>query len=562
MAVSTYAQKLGRRTQAHDRPVEHVVIVYPFTYVNPYNCMPPIGPEYVQATVHETGRKTTLLDMRFERDVGVHLAAADLVVLYGFFEDCSLFGKWDQHVIDELLAQVPPDTPVLAGGTGFSDGEATLAERPGIDAVVVGMPVLPVQELLASGTPEGVRNVTWRSTEGVVRNARVTHRMSDDIFPRRALRNPRYRYHTLGIPMDLVRAAQGCDFKCRFCYQYGKDTDGNYLRWQGRSPESQLAELQSITASIVVWVDDDMTTDMAALDRLADLLIENKVEKILIGTGRIDHVLKSSVAVLKKLERAGLLALTFGVESLKDEMLRFYRKAQTMAMVEKAIVMMNQTNIMLVCNFLLGSPGDKEADMMEFLWAGRRWKVDHLVTNRLRVPEGSELHALITDKATGLPRAGMERIRGRQLKRIKSSIKFGQGTPLHLGRTILKLHRHRGLALDPLHLLAAAVESMGRSTWLDRWKILPALCWLPKHLGRLKGFRWLTRMVATALYPLADALTGIFDPIDRRFGISTRTLPALAELFDRKVVAKQKQVAQVESKATAVARPERSLQPV
>jgi radical SAM superfamily enzyme YgiQ (UPF0313 family) len=570
MTTSTYAQKLARRVKAHGRPVEHVAVVYPFTYVNPYNCMPPIGPEYVQAAVIATGRTATVLDMRFERDVSEELRKADLVVMYGFFEDCSLFGKWDQHVIDEVLALVPPDVPVVAGGTGFSDGEDTLANRAAVDAVVVGMPVTPMQELLEAGTPDALKNITWRTAEGrAVRNARTTYRMPEDVFPIRRLRNPRYRYHTLGIPMDLVRAAQGCDFKCRFCYQYGKDTDGNYLRWNGRSPESQLKELQSITASIVVWVDDDMTTDMAALDRLADLLIENKVEKMLIGTGRIDHVLKSNVATLKKLERAGLLALTFGVESLKDEMLRFYRKAQKLEMVEKAVQMMNQTNIMLVCNFLLGSPGDKEADMMEFLWAGRRWKVDHLVTNRLRVPEGSELWHLIYDKETGLPKPGMERIRGRPLKRIKNRIKFGQGTPFHLARTVAKLHRHKGLALDPLYLASAAAESLGRGTWLDRTKILPALCWLPKTLGRWRPFRGFTRMVATALYPLLDAFTVVFEGIDRRMALSTRAMPALAEIFDKKVVEKQKAQAQVDARATAPAAPaapaplpQRELQPV
>ena len=46
------------------------------------------------------------------------------------------------------------------------------------------------------------------------------------------------------------------------------------------------------------------------------------------------------------------VALAFGVESLKDETLKFYRKVQTMEGVERGMKMINETNILLLCNFL------------------------------------------------------------------------------------------------------------------------------------------------------------------------------------------------------------------
>ena len=538
-AASTYCTKL-------EGEVKHVLIVYPYTYINPYCTMPPIGAEYLQAGVVEAGRTTTLLDMRFERrDIREHIEKADVVCLYGFFEDCSLFGKWGIHVIDDVLAQVPADKPVVAGGTGFGGGPQTLEKYPGIDVHIVGMPNDPIQQLLETGAPDDLLNLTYRTEGGIQQNQRTTYRLSDDVFPRRELRNPRYKYEIMGMPIDLVRAAQGCNYRCKFCYQYGKDTDGNYLRWQGRSPESQFKELSQITAPFVLWVDDDMTTDMKALDRLADLLIKHKVEKIMIGTGRVDHVVKSDVEKLKKLERAGFLALAFGVESLSNKTLRFYRKGQTVEMAEKAMGMISQTNIMLVCNFLLGSPGETEEEMMEFLWFAERHEVDHIVTNRLRVPEGSALYKMVYDPETGEPLPGMARIRGRRLKRIKNRIKFGQGSPFKLWLTFLKLHRHKGLHLDPLYLICSAIETMGRGTWLDKTKILPALVFVPKQVGKLRAFRWFTRVVSIGLTPLARGLAKIFGGMDRRFGISTTAMPALASMFSRNVLDKQKREAQL-----------------
>lgn len=533
--------------------IAHVVIVYPYTYVNPYNALPPIGAEYLQAGVVKAGRTTTLLDMRFEDDISDHLARADLVCLYGFFEDCALFGKWEIHVIDETLAAIPEHVPVVAGGTGFGEDEETLERYPRLDAIIKGMPNIPILELLEQGTPEGVTNLTYRTVgdsgqgraQSSIRNARKTHPLSEDVFPIRALRNPLYRYECMGQPIDLIRAAQGCNYHCRFCYQYGKDTDGNYLRWQGRSAESQFNELKTIDARLLLWVDDDMTTNMEELDKLSGLLIENKIRKVMVGTGRVDHVVKSSVATLKKMERAGFLALAFGVESLSNDTLRFYRKGQTVELATQAMGMLKQTNIMLVCNFLLGSPGESEEDMMEYLWFGGRFGVDHLVTNRLRVPEGSYLHSLIYDKETGEFNEGMERIRGPRLKRIKHRIKFGQGTPFRLFSTFLKLMRHRGMYVDPLYFICCAAESMTQSTWVEKTRILKVLLWPLKMLALFPPYRWLTRAIAYLLTPLARAAQWLWEKVDRPLGISTRILPAIFGFLNRNILRKQKVRAQL-----------------
>ena len=529
------------------RDIEHVVIVYPFTYVNPYTCLPPLGAEYLQAGVHAAGRTSTLLDMRFEDDIRDELAKADLVCLYGFFEDCSLFGKWHIHVIDEVLAQIPDDIPVVAGGTGFGAPQETFANYPRVDVHMVGLPDTPIRQLLEKKTPWGVPCLTYKTANGkTVQNERVTHRLSDDIYPVRSLRNPKYRYESAGIEIDLVRAAMGCNYHCRFCYQYGKDTDGKYLRWQGRSPESQFKELSEIRAPMILWVDDDMTTDMEALGRLSELLIENKVRKVMIGTGRVDHVAKSSVEVLKKMESAGFLALAFGVESLSDKTLRFYRKGQTVELAKQSMAMLKKTNIMLVCNFLFGSPGETEKDMMEYLWFGGTYGVDHLVTNRLRVPQGSYLHSLIYhDGDETRFKDGMQRIRGRELKRIKNRVKFGQGTPFRMANTMLKLYRHRGMHIDPLYWLCCGIQAVAKHTWIDKIKVLPVLFFIPKMLGRFPPWRWLTRGIAYVLTPIFWVLGHVSEFVERKVGIFTRLMPFLFGRVGHKVLQKQKQEAQL-----------------
>ena len=450
--------------QKKKKDIKNTVVVFPFTYVNPHNALPPIAAEYLQAGILETGRNAILLDMRYEIDIKDHLETADLVCLYGHFEDCSIFVKRHIHVINEVLDQIPPQTPIVAGGTNFNDPEKAFELFPKVDVIILENPETCIMELLDGEQFEAVDNIAYRKNGKVIRTKHVINALPETIYPRRSFRNPNYKYHAAGIKIDLVRAGMGCNYKCKFCYQYGKDFDGSFRRWQGRSAQSLFNEIKEIEAPIIGWVDDDMTAGMKALDELSDMLLEHKIQKLFGGTGRIDHVNKyiekKSIDVLKKMEKAGFLALSFGVESLNPKTLEFYGKGQTIESIEKAMRLMNQTNILLICNFIFGSPGETEQDMIDMLWFGRKWNVDTIVTNRMGFPEGSEIYNAIYHPETGQFRPGMEMITGDELARIKYTVKFAQRTPFRIILSLLKLYRHRGLFLDPyIYFLLCARDS-------------------------------------------------------------------------------------------------------
>jgi len=532
-------------TQKKRGNINNVVIVYPFTYMNPYYALPPIAAEYLQAGIIETGRRATLLDMRYETNIQEHLETADLVCLYGYFEDCSIFGKWHLHVIPEILEMVPNDVPVITGGTGFKEYDEIFAKYSKIDIIIRGNPEVPIMELLNSGNPENVKNLVYRKGDEVIYTERVIHDLSENIYPRRQLRNPKYKYHIVGIKADLIRAAVGCNYRCKFCFEYGKDFDGKFMKWQGRSAESLYNEIKEIEAPIVGWVDDDMTTDMKTLEELSELLIKNKMHKLYGGTGRVDHVLRSSVETLKKMEKAGFFALSFGIESLKAETLRFYGKGQTPESIEKAMRMMNKTNILLICNFILGSPGEKEEDIMDMLWFGRRWNVDSLVTNRFRIQKDSSLYSLVYDIKTGEVKSGMERVEGEKLNTIKYRIKFGQRTPFRIILTLLKLYRHEGMFLDPLYLLCSVLETVTKHTWLERTKLFPLFLRGIKRFLLFSIARRLFRFIAIIITPFIKSINWVFEFFDRRLGISTTILPKLFLYLDKTVYKKQRAQAQV-----------------
>ncbi len=516
--------------QKKKNDINNVVIVYPFTYLNPYYALPPIAAEYLQAGVLETGRNATLLDMRYETDIKEHLEKADLVCLYGYYEDCSIFLKWKIHVIHDILDQIPPGVPIVAGGTNFNDIDQAFELYPKIDVIIRGNPETCIMELLNGERFEDVDNLSYRKNGQVIKTKRIIHPLSESIYPRRRFRNPKYDYHIMKVKTDLIKAGIGCNYNCRFCYQYGKDFDSSFRPWQGRSAQSLFNEIKEIEAPLIGWVDDDMTADMKTLDRLSDLLLQNDIRKLYAGTGRIDHVNKyvdkSNIEVLKKMEKSGFLALSFGVESLKRDTLQFYGKGQTIESIEKAMYLMKETNILLICNFIFGSPGETEQDMMDMLWFGRKWNVDGIVTNRLSVPENSDLYNAIYDSKTGKVKPGMERIEGDKLARIKRRVKFGQRTPFRILLSVLKLYRHQGMFIDPVYFLCCAVETMIRHSWLEKTLIFPALLKLTKKIVVQPAIRQTLRLTAVIFTPPLKAVNWLFEAIDKYLRISTRILPS------------------------------------
>lgn len=515
--------------QKKKKDIKNTVVVFPFTYINPHNALPPIAAEYLQAGILETGRNAVLFDMRYETDIKDHLETADLVCLYGHFEDCSMFVKSNIHVINEVLDQIPPQTPIVAGGTNFNDPEKAFELFPKVDVIILENPEKCIMELLDGEQFEAVDNIAYRKNGKVIKTKHVINALPETIYPRRSFRNPNYKYHAAGIKIDLIRAGMGCNYKCKFCYQYGKDFDGSFRRWQGRSAQSLFNEIREIEAPIIGWVDDDMTAGMKALDELSDMLLEHKIQKLFGGTGRIDHVNqyieKKSPDILKKMEKAGFLALSFGVESLNPKTLEFYGKGQTIESIEKAMRLMNQTNILLICNFIFGSPGETEQDMIDMLWFGRKWNVDTIVTNRMGFPEGSELHNAIYNPETGQFRPGMEMITGDELARIKYKVKFAQRTPFRIILSLLKLYRHRGLFLDPIYILCCALETMTKDSWLEKTRVFPFILKMIKRIVVIPIIRSILRILAVVITPPVKFINWIFELFDRWLGISTSLLP-------------------------------------
>ena len=527
--------------------ISNVLVVYPFTYQNPYYAMPPMATEYGAAALINLGKKVTLLDFRFEKDLAEHadlICQVDLICLFGHSEYSPLWGHYEENVVSEILAMTPESTPVIAGGMGFLNAEETLKQHGKIDLIIQGTPEYPLREIFTDGKFFEISNLIFRDGNKIHKTLRKTHPLDNSLFPDRKNRNKKYEYQMMGIPMDIVRTGSGCNYRCTFCYEFGKDYDGSFLRWQGRSAKSLFLEIQNIPAQIVALYDDDITTNMETLSQLSDFLIRSKIRKMYAGAGRIDHIVKSDPEILRKMERAGFLALSLGIESVQEKTLKLYKKGLNLKIIEAGMRRMNQSNIILACTFLMGSPGETESDMLDILRFGRKWNIDSIGTNTLRISDNFGLYSAVHD-TDGKVKPGYERIEGDELWQIKCKIKYGQRTPFRIWLLILKMYKHRGMVMDPTYFLLCVIERVTRFTWFEKSYVLPLFVKLLKVIFSFRVTREMNRGIAYLLYPVAKGMNAIFEYFDRNLTISTKWLPRFFLFLRNGMYEKQRRKTQI-----------------
>jgi hypothetical protein len=288
-------------------------------------------------------------------------------------------------------------------------------------------------------------------------------------------------------------------------------------------------------------MDDDLMVDMDKMDRLCDMIIRAKMKKILAGTSRTNYLIGRE-KTLKKMERAGFLGISYGVESPYERTLKFYKKGVNEKMNAAGLKAMNTTNILVSASFVLGSPGESRKDILNYLKYCHKHNIDSAVTNRLRVPKGTELYDELYDPATGeaRPDEKYKRIEGKELEQVKYAIKYGQRTPLRILLIILKLTRHRGMPIDPMYLLMSVINTVTRGTAAQRFA--PSR-WMLKLLTSFFGsvpWRIFNKSLAVVVYWPVRAVNRAWELIDDNLGISITILPVLGNAYYRKTYLKQK----------------------
>jgi radical SAM superfamily enzyme YgiQ (UPF0313 family) len=324
--------------------------------------------------------------------------------------------------------------------------------------------------------PATVPGLTWNTNGTVHRNPDRPLETDLDQWPypdREGLPLDYIESMPLDVPAVLsmerfttMQTSRGCPFSCAFC----DIPSFSQRKWRSRSAEHVLGELRQLHRQgygSVYFIDDHFLIQPRRIETICRGILAEGIPLQWGCEGRVDSACQD---LLPLMARAHCRNLMFGVESGCQKTLDRLDKRQKLREVVTAVRNAKRAGIEIVHGFfVMGCPGETEADMKETFRFASRLQIDSFSFNRLCVYRGTPLweeyvrRGLIDDERdwykfikcsgtdpTVLAGEEIHRIRSRELRKLilHKFVRF----PVQTFRLLRRLLRHMSLR-DVIHLL-------------------------------------------------------------------------------------------------------------
>jgi anaerobic magnesium-protoporphyrin IX monomethyl ester cyclase len=363
---------------------------------------PPLGIQTLAPILRQRGHQVRMFDTAHPQMKAEHIAQAavrehpDVIAL-------SFLSTTTYPAVKSMARQLKieaPQIPIIVGGAFATlNADRILEDCPDIDSVGVG----EGEELLPDylehlHDPGSVAGLVWRRAGKIVENVPRPLLRDLDRFPypdRTSLPIDYIESLPLDVPAVLsldkfctVQTSRGCPYACIYC-DIPALGEG---RWRSRSPEHVLGELQELNDlgyRSIYLTDDHFLINRKRIDGICRGIIERKLEFRWGCEGRVDSV---GIDQLPVMRQAGCNFLAFGVEAGTQKVLDRLNKKQTPAQVEHAVREAKRHGIARIHGFfVVGSPDETEADILESFRFAARLELDTFCFNRLCAYRGTPL---------------------------------------------------------------------------------------------------------------------------------------------------------------------------
>jgi radical SAM superfamily enzyme YgiQ (UPF0313 family) len=331
--------------------------------INIPSSYPPLGLLYIASSLERNGHKVEIIDLSKENRTVESLinkmSSFDAIGFSVYYVDYLIVEK-----IIRMIKEFDPKITLIIGGPFCTFmKKRSLLEIPFADICVTGegeeVIIDIVRYLEGKKKLSDINGIYYREGKQIKKGKplRVIKDLDSINFPARHLID-KYEYGkisnlTLLKPkVTAMITSRGCPFKCKFCGRYGNVIKGWGFRQ--RSAENVVEELIKIDkkyGSVIIY-DDCFLVDKKRSHQIMDNLIEvgTKIELMIEGI-RVDS---EDIDLYRKMKKANVKLVSFGIESGNQEVIDFYNKKFTLEQARNAVKLSRKMGFLTFSTFILG----------------------------------------------------------------------------------------------------------------------------------------------------------------------------------------------------------------
>lgn len=273
---------------------------------------------------------------------------------------------WNARAIFEtarVIKLARPETFIVAGGPEVGPiAEATLAEQPWLDAVVVGEGERPFPELVHAlsrgGDPAAVPGVVSR-----VGGRIVTGPQAEPVVDLDSIASP---YLGASVATDgsaYVETYRGCPHRCAYCFEGKGETRIRSFSWDRIASDIEaVASTPGMRA--FSFIDPVFNLTSERLERLSELMRPWVARGIRLHTIEVDvERIDDEQAALLTL--AGVASVETGPQSVGRRALATCARSFDPERFRAGVEACRRAGITVECDLIIGLPGDSARDVYD-----------------------------------------------------------------------------------------------------------------------------------------------------------------------------------------------------
>ncbi len=265
-----------------------------------------------------------------------------------------------------------PDTPVIVGGKIVNVDKAILFDDLKPDVLVIGdgeETIINVLNRIKANynSLEEIRGISFLNSNKEI----VT---TESALPVKDLHSYRLPYMDFDMNLYVSRqtdvshgfistqyvSSRGCPFTCTYCNNSTERQNKKVVYHDLKNMESDFAYLKSFGLEHIFFCDDIFTTNKLRMFKLCDLLKSMNI-RYSIST-RLDTLNKDKIA---KLNSTGCHYIMLGIETASQKIAKRMHKQLNIDKFQQNIELLQKTNIIVSCNFIIGYSGENETTLYE-----------------------------------------------------------------------------------------------------------------------------------------------------------------------------------------------------